>query len=124
MDLTTVPALKFGLRKLPVWGSSYGINFEWPTEEMIKDMPADVFLRSIEFKSTYSDHRISSVSCILSNKQSSPVFQDEEIEHFRKETILLSANSVKSVVARQGKGSCALLSITLMNSDGDQISKY
>ena len=44
---------KFTLRKLPMWGQQVHadqINFDWPTEEMTKDMSQDVFLKSIEFK--------------------------------------------------------------------------
>ena len=45
---------RFTLRKLPMWGEQVAVNqidFEWPTQEMLDQMPADVSLRSLEFSS-------------------------------------------------------------------------
>ena len=43
------------LKKVPVWGDYwleiYGVNFEWPTEEMWADMSPDTKVESIEFYS-------------------------------------------------------------------------
>ena len=62
---------KLSLRKLPMWGKKVTldkINFEWPTEELIRGMQQDVFLQKIEFTSDHpNDPRISSVRCFLSN---------------------------------------------------------
>ena len=67
------------LRKLPLWGervSEDEINFEWPTPEIFAQMQPDVTIQSIEFK-TYSQSStaVSSVKVILSNGESSPVFE-------------------------------------------------
>ena len=70
-----------------MWGSGVtmeSVNFEWPTQQQLDQMPADVFLKSIEFKgSTTSQdiNRVNSVRCTLSNNTVSPVFEREGAGH-------------------------------------------
>ena len=98
-------ALPFSYRMLEMWGEKvnqykkkYKKNFEWPTEKKIKRLPKDVYLSSIEFKSDHLDFSgISSVRCILSNGLSSPVFQNEKVNHHHSKKIVLNVNTVKKV---------------------------
>ena len=60
-----------------MWGEGVGIgqvNFEWPKIEQLDQLPSDVTLRSIEFKSySDSDHCINSVQCTLTDGTISPL---------------------------------------------------
>ena len=46
------------LRKSPLWGaqvSSFKLNFEWPTQQMIAEWPQDISLKSLAFKAYLQD---------------------------------------------------------------------
>ena len=98
------PKPKFTLRKLPMWGQQVTldkIDFEWPTQEMLDRWLPDVSLKSITF-STYDQNgaEVSSVQCMLSNNESSPLFDISGRSQFHKKTINFDANRpVKSVQA-------------------------
>ena len=69
--------LRFTLRKLPMWGEQVAedvIDFEWPTVDMISDLPEDIKLKKLQFGSYWNN--ISSVTCILSNYLQSHTFQN------------------------------------------------
>ena len=97
-------SLLFNLKKLKLWGEEVTqdkINFEWPTEKMLKGLPKNAYLSSIEFKTNDANSSaISSVRCILSNGLSSLLFQKEGHEHYYSRTIALNSNTVKRVQAK------------------------
>ena len=60
------------LRRLPLWGEQvepHEINFEWPTQELLNKLPADLSLKALEFsKSTVMGVNISTVRCTLAKR--------------------------------------------------------
>ena len=65
------------MRRLPLWGqkaSNRQINFEWPSQDEFDQMSTHVRLTSLEFK--YND-AISSVRCVMSDSNTSPVFESQ-----------------------------------------------
>ena len=77
---------KATLKRLPMWGTGVNadqVNFEWPTQDLLDQMPSDVIMKSIEFKS-YSNSRqvLNSVQCTLSDGTKSPVFQKENVSYY------------------------------------------
>ena len=73
----------FSLRKLPFWGrvGEDEIDFEWPTQELLDQMPRDVRLQSLEFKcdrdydDDYDIPALASVKVNLSHGFESEVFK-------------------------------------------------
>jgi len=58
------------LRKLQLWGEKVSkdfINFEFPTEEMVRFWPKNIRLESIKFKRASNNGFVSSVRCTYSN---------------------------------------------------------
>ena len=79
---------KYTLRKVPCWGERVAaerINFEWPTQAMLDQMPPGVSLKSLHFK--LCDGTISSVKCTLTNGIESPVFENPQFNHYDSKTI-------------------------------------
>lgn len=78
---------KFTLKKLPLWGLriDYAYNFEWPDQQLLDQMPADVYMKSIEFK----DHGgcVSAIKCNLSNGLTSGFFKGKNSSHKNHEII-------------------------------------
>ena len=70
---------KYTLRKVPYWAQrvvAEKINFEWPTQAMLDQMPPGVSLKSLHFKSISG--LITSVKCTLTNGIESPVFENTQ----------------------------------------------
>ena len=45
---------EFLLKRLPIWGQKVKadeVNFEWPTQKILDELPSDVYLQCLEFKS-------------------------------------------------------------------------
>jgi len=91
MGLSVKP--KFTLRKLPMWGKQLAaneINFEWPTQELLDQMPADASLRSLDL--SYSHQKsgqgaLSAIKCTLSNEQQSPLFLSKNSARYHDKVI-------------------------------------
>ena len=98
-DLTMVPRSKLTLRRLPMWGLSAKddqVNFSWPSQEQLNQMPSDVTLKSLEFKTCNSPY-LSSIKCNLSNSFST-VFEKVGKTHSFAEVINFDASTpVKKV---------------------------
>ena len=77
--------VEFEIQRLGLWGQKDEslINFEWPTKDMIEDLPADVTLKSLKFKEIHKGCAISSVKCTLTNGQESPLFEMKGQHHAR-----------------------------------------
>ena len=97
---------KLSLKRLPIWGwkAPGKINFSWPTQGMLDQMPKDVTLKSLEFKShNDTECLLSSVKCHLSNGQSSPIFENEQTKHYQPMMINFQAQTpIKAVAAYDG----------------------
>ena len=120
------PIAKFSLRRLPMWAcngtTADQVNFEWPTVAMIMNMPANVFLKSIELKA--SDRRspsLSSVRCVLSTDQSSPIFQRQGMQHHFYKKTNFEEGTVKRVAANVSDGTKRL---TFLSEEREQIGNY
>ena len=66
-----------------MWGKQAAhaeINFEWPSQELLDQMPAEVSLKSVLFASFLgtSVGTISFTQCTLSNGDTSPLFSNTE----------------------------------------------
>ena len=69
------------IKRLPMWGlkvKKNQIDFEWPTQEIVNAFQSKFKLRTFCFKTRNS--YVSSVQCILSNGQVSPLFESQNRE--------------------------------------------
>ena len=59
------------------------VNFEWPTLELLNEMPSDVRLKSIQFKIEPGNFSpfLSSVQCTLTDQTQSPLFEKAGMNH-------------------------------------------
>ena len=102
-----IPKLRIDLRYLPLYGEEVTLDktdFSWPTKEEIQRWPPNVSLKSITFTTFHEIGRsVSSVRCILSNNESSPLFKTSEKRQSHQKTINFDANRpVKFVQAITG----------------------
>ena len=82
MSVNIAQKMKYKLKKLPMWAQSNlikeRVNFEWPTKEIFQQLPADVFLESIEISGYIKGSGSSSaIKGTLSTGLESPVFKSE-----------------------------------------------
>ena len=78
------------------------VNFEWPTQEILDELPSDAYLEKLEFKSVQGIV-LSSVRVCLSNGKSSPVFQNRNIRHRWDNTVSFEKDKpVREVGAQDG----------------------
>ena len=131
-SVTRIPRVKpakqvLRLRKLPGWGRQNPGDtiFEWPTKEILDRMPLEVTLKSLEF-CTYKpdDHMISSVRCILSNNEVSPVFiKADDLQQYRHKVINFDACSrvqkVQAIGCKYG-----VFRVTFLDNKSDEIDSY
>ena len=69
------------IRRMPMWGQKVeenAINFSWPTQEIIDELPPDVSLMTLDLQKAKGVWYFSSVRCILSNHLASPLFQNPQ----------------------------------------------
>ena len=111
-----------------MWGTGVtmaDVNFEWPTQQQLDRMPADVFLKSIEFKghdASANDCAINSVRCTLSDNTISPLFEIEKAHHNPKTINFDSQRLVKRVEASQN--SSAPMKITFFDAQNSKIDEW
>ena len=119
------PRLK--LRKLPLWGEQVKldqINFEWPTQEILDQLPTTCQLTSMTFKTANGYTRVGSIQCMLSTGQSSPVFEKEGISYQGPQTVIFNnaERPVRSVYGRDRDGNKNFIArIDFMDKNGSQI---
>ena len=93
----------FTLKKLRMWGEQVPeteINFQWPTSDMIEDLPEDVNLKSVTFASRNVDKLcLSSAMCVLSNGHQSENFEYQLCDHEKYERSTIDARLVRKVQA-------------------------
>jgi len=101
------------------------IDFSWPKKEDIDRWPPGVSLKSITFSTRGLDRiNVSSVQCMLTNNESSPLFDAFEKFQFNKKTINFDASRpVKSVQARDDDAFGAFR-ITFLDRDGKEIDTF
>ena len=96
------------MKKLPLWGNQCTpdkINFEWPSQGLFDFMEPDVSLTSLSLKMQDSS-AISSIQCVLSNGEISPVFENECFKgHKHQQTISFeSFGQITAVSAHDSNG--------------------
>ena len=61
VELNFVKTKKYKLKKMPMWNWDFSkkleATFEWPTEEIFKQLPHDVFLESLEISSDHKSYK-------------------------------------------------------------------
>ena len=119
----------FSLRKLP-FCRQVGvdeIDFEWPTQELLDQMPRDVRLQSLEFKCDGLDEDvIASVKVNLSHGFESEVFKVAGDKFRNDQKIEFDGNRpVKRVQGADNNGeSDYIYAVKFMDKDGNQVSCY
>ena len=72
--------MRYSIKRLPLWGEqtedenseieSGQINFQWPTQSMLNDMPEDVSLSTLTLKYNKDSLPILSIQCTLKRAKS------------------------------------------------------
>lgn len=110
-----------------MWGEQVAadaINFEWPTQAMIDQWPADVSLKAITFSTSDRVGSIASVQCTLSTNEQSPLFDTTGVQLYHSKTIYFDANRpVRSVQARDDN-SDFIYRVTFADKDRRDIDCY
>ena len=81
----------------------------------------NVSLQSFEMKSYASV--LSSVRCVLSNGISSPVFENEQVNHDQDQTVMLSSNKVRFLQAND-EGGDSVSRLFFMDQSRKDIASY
>ena len=123
--------LRFSFRRLPMWGRPIRedeIKFEWPTQEILNNLPADATLARLEF-STFdkSAVEISSVKCHLSNRLESRVFKGKRVESLKHKVIKFDPKRRVRFVQAKAKGKinrAYVRRITFIDGMGQEIDSY
>ena len=127
---TSTASKKFTLRKLPFWGrvDEDELDFQWPTQVLLDQMPRDVRLQSLEFKCDDDDESpsIASIKVNLSHGFESEVFKafPDEFKHNQK--IEFDGNRpVKTVQGADNNGGYNYITaVKFMDEDSNQVSCY
>lgn len=121
------PKPKFSLRKLPFWGQSnpHRLDFEWPTQALLDQMPASASLHSLEFKSSFSGP-IASVRVNLTHGFSSRVFEKQDGQFQSRQTITFDVKRpIKKVQGADQNGTLpCLYRVKFMDKEEKQVSMY